>query len=788
MNKLLKFTSITLVLSIIGVIISLFIASNNDLSLFSSSLVGLLLSGGIFLTDTSSIDILYVLRVFALSLFMLASVILAIKLLKKKQFFIAIISFISFVFLGSILLTSSSVLYTNFPDTTVTESFLEPVLNLVAGGLMTTNQYLVFGSLGFFVVVFLLHHVFILFFLPNPLSVDGNDTYLASKSSIIAEELSRFVIPSLLVSTSSNQSVVTSLPVESKPTNVSTHVEETTRPMTMVAPSVVKPIALPATDPNVANARAQVLQLKEKIRKIIRLELDKQMPLFVKKDDPIIPLPVPKTYVEAKPLPEVSLTSQTSDIQNKVKDIIESQLSTLEPKTKEMVAYLINEELIKYDALNREVLETFIQEKIQLTTADAVDALRQELTAVYEDKIQALTAQAAAGQPTVRPMQENQEATIPSPLQETQVSQMVETILQKHPLLQVIQVPQQDHAKAIDLEQMKQEIIETLSHQFSKDNADVSTQPVSGPMVTEEDLSKLKEEILLSLRTDESVPLKTDSPQPLIDVESIKKDILQSIKNDASFVVASPVIAQKDPSILNHQDLVTLKNEILLEIKQESVDNDKTIPVSTSSNESLDKLGIIEVVDDYLSHHNLFKDGFSTIIPPTIKIKEAKAPKNQQRTNQFKTVVPIEEGLTRTGKKKIIRIPFYQRMAVAHPSITSQYDDLKNYILAFKVKSRLSNTGDTFRLHKEEFIKITLAGKALKLYFALNPKSYDDTTIPVDDVSDKKMYRDMPLMFKVKSGLSIKRAKILIDDLMKSKDLAQKAVGSIQWSLQFKKL
>jgi hypothetical protein len=111
---------------------------------------------------------------------------------------------------------------------------------------------------------------------------------------------------------------------------------------------------------------------------------------------------------------------------------------------------------------------------------------------------------------------------------------------------------------------------------------------------------------------------------------------------------------------------------------------------------------------------------------------------------------------------------------------------LKNYILAFKVKSRLSNTGDTFRLHNEEFIKITLAGKSLKLYFALNPKSYDDTSIPVDDVGDKKMYRDMPLMFKVKSNLSLKRAKILIDDLMKSKDLAQKAVGSIQWSLQFK--
>ena len=171
---------------------------------------------------------------------------------------------------------------------------------------------------------------------------------------------------------------------------------------------------------------------------------------------------------------------------------------------------------------------------------------------------------------------------------------------------------------------------------------------------------------------------------------------------------------------------------------------------------------------------------------PVLKKKNAHAPDNEKRAEQFKSVLPPDSELTRTGKKKIIRIPFSTRMASAESLILEQYDELKNYILSYKVKSRLSNTGDTFRLHKEEYVKITIAGKSLKLYLALNPEDYRDSTIPVDDASDKKIYQAIPLVFKVKSSLSVKRAKQLIDDLMKKKGLEQKEIPFLPWSKQFK--
>ena len=53
--------------------------------------------------------------------------------------------------------------------------------------------------------------------------------------------------------------------------------------------------------------------------------------------------------------------------------------------------------------------------------------------------------------------------------------------------------------------------------------------------------------------------------------------------------------------------------------------------------------------------------------------------------------------------------------------------------------------------------------KSLKLYFALNPRDYENTTIPYKDASDVKKYEDVPFVFKAKSDLSIRRAKQLIE-------------------------
>ena len=124
------------------------------------------------------------------------------------------------------------------------------------------------------------------------------------------------------------------------------------------------------------------------------------------------------------------------------------------------------------------------------------------------------------------------------------------------------------------------------------------------------------------------------------------------------------------------------------------------------------------------------------------------------------------------------RTPFAQKMVDADKDIQEKYNELKNEILAYGPSSRLSVSGDTFRLHRKAYVKITLVGKTLKVYFALNPNDYVDSPIPVFDAGDKSSYEDVPALLKVRSALSVKRAKELIDAAFAADGVEKGEVGN----------
>ena len=140
---------------------------------------------------------------------------------------------------------------------------------------------------------------------------------------------------------------------------------------------------------------------------------------------------------------------------------------------------------------------------------------------------------------------------------------------------------------------------------------------------------------------------------------------------------------------------------------------------------------------------------------------------------------PVEEAPAE--KKPIIRIPFQVRMMNADEEMKKNYNELKNEILSYGVNSRVSNSGDAFRLHRKTYVKLTIAGLSLKLYFALNPEDYKDSPIPVQDAGHKGIYAEIPLVFKVKSGLSMRRCKELIQTVMEKDGLEQGPIADTDW-------
>ena len=58
--------------------------------------------------------------------------------------------------------------------------------------------------------------------------------------------------------------------------------------------------------------------------------------------------------------------------------------------------------------------------------------------------------------------------------------------------------------------------------------------------------------------------------------------------------------------------------------------------------------------------------------------------------------------------------------------------------------------------------------------------------MPIQDAGHKGIYAEIPLVFKVKSGLSMRRCKQLIQDVFDKNGLEQGEIGNIDWVEELK--
>lgn len=169
-------------------------------------------------------------------------------------------------------------------------------------------------------------------------------------------------------------------------------------------------------------------------------------------------------------------------------------------------------------------------------------------------------------------------------------------------------------------------------------------------------------------------------------------------------------------------------------------------------------------------------------------------PEEVEEPEEPEEVEDENEGAPSIKSVSVPRVPFAEKIVKADKDIKEKYNELKNEILAYGATSRISIAGDTFRLHRKAYVKITLVGKTLKVYFALDPKEFVDSPMPILDVSDKAAYEEVPALLKVKSDLSVRRAKELVarafavDGIEKEQDPGNKNwVRDIQNELRNKK-
>lgn len=139
------------------------------------------------------------------------------------------------------------------------------------------------------------------------------------------------------------------------------------------------------------------------------------------------------------------------------------------------------------------------------------------------------------------------------------------------------------------------------------------------------------------------------------------------------------------------------------------------------------------------------------------------------------TETPTEETVTRYKKS------FVAKLKQSDVKLKVYYSDIKNAFDSYKrVNSTVSLQGDRFNFGRDTIAKMTVVGKTLKLYLALdvNDPELKETVYHQKFAGDQKAYEATPFLIKVKSEIGAKKAVRLVDYLaskleaVKEKDFA----------------
>ena len=109
------------------------------------------------------------------------------------------------------------------------------------------------------------------------------------------------------------------------------------------------------------------------------------------------------------------------------------------------------------------------------------------------------------------------------------------------------------------------------------------------------------------------------------------------------------------------------------------------------------------------------------------------------------------------------KLSFEMKLRLADDNIKSFYSELKNELLSYGIKNRISRFRENFNKGRNQIARFTINGKTLVLYLAIDPSSLDESYYHHKDCSDKKGAVDVPTMLKIRSKVAVKKAKALIE-------------------------
>lgn len=121
--------------------------------------------------------------------------------------------------------------------------------------------------------------------------------------------------------------------------------------------------------------------------------------------------------------------------------------------------------------------------------------------------------------------------------------------------------------------------------------------------------------------------------------------------------------------------------------------------------------------------------------------------------------------------KKQDRTPrdFTTRLMRADHETKARYSAIKNELLRYGMKSRMSMGNESWYIGRTTYAKFAIRGKTLSLYMALDPNEFEGTKYNFRNAGETARYETVPMRVNLKSDRSVKWVKELLSVMAEKK-------------------
>ncbi len=242
--------------------------------------------------------------------------------------------------------------------------------------------------------------------------------------------------------------------------------------------------------------------------------------------------------------------------------------------------------------------------------------------------------------------------------------------------------------------------------------------------------------------------------EPADEVANVSEEDMQAI-NDKLDKLESSIAAL---SALDNND----HEQRIVALEQ----NTNTI---NSMNERIDKieLNVQRILDLLLA---------GAVVTATQAAEPVEEPVEEEPIEEIPAVVPAAKPKLSTNWQAEVeddsrvkpKFSFEMKMRLADDDIKSFYSEIKNELLSYGIKNRISRFRENFNKGRNQIARFAINGKTLVLYLAIDPDSLDESYYHHKSCLDKKGAQDVPTMLKIRSKVAVKKAKQLIELICES--------------------